>query len=253
LNKTILLSIEDDVAFCTFNRPKAMNTYNDVMSIELLETIREVNENSTLRFLVLRGADNKFMAGGDIAFFAKNLATMPSGVPEIIDRLNETISLLQSMDKINISVVEGACAGVGISFMLASDIVLVSNRSKFNTGYSALGLTPDGGMSYFLTRHVGQKKALELLLSSEPISASEALSLGLVNQVCDTEDIEPITNSVLQSLRQKSQQALLGCKRLVSDSYTQSLSEQLAKEKASFIALSQTQAFKDNVMTFIKK
>ncbi len=253
MNKTVLLSIENDVAYCTFNRADAMNTYNDVMSIELLEIIREVNHNSEVRFLVLKGTEHKFMAGGDIEFFAKNLSQMPAGVDEIIDRLNETISLLQSMDKITIAVVEGPCAGVGISFMLACDLVYTAEDTKFNTGYCALGLTPDGGMSYFLSRHVGHKKALELLLTSRPFTASAALALGLVNRVSHHDDLMKNVTELLSVLRLRSHKALVGCKQLLKGSLAQSLDEQLSDEKTSFIKLSQTKAFKDCVKAFVSK
>lgn len=253
MTKTILLSIENDVAYCTFNRPQDMNTYNDVMSIELLEAVVEIKNNPNVRFMVLQGADHKFMAGGDVHFFAKNLSQMPAGIDEIIERLNQTIEIMHSMDKITIALIEGPCAGVGISFMLACDFALAANDAKFNTGYSALGLTPDGGMSYLLPRCVGFRKASELLLTSKPFLASEALTLGLINQLCENTNLENNLSELLALLRLRSQHALVGSKRLLNASINNSLKEQLELEKQSFIEQSQSQEFKDCVTHFVSR
>ncbi len=248
---TVLLTKDGDTAYVCFNRPNAMNTFNDKMSIDLLATLQDIRDDASIMFVVLKGAENKFMAGGDVSFFAKNLETMPKGVDVIIDRLNESILLLTSMPKMTIAAIEGACAGVGISFCLACDLAICDDNVKFNTGYTALGLSPDGGMTYMLSQHVGRKKALEWILTSECFMAKEALASGLVNQLCCREDLSTVVDGLIQSLRAKSYQALLSCKKLLNNNDIHLLNTQLKEEKESFIRLSQTQDFKSAVRRFI--
>lgn len=253
MDKTVRLEREEDVATISFDRKEAMNAYNDVMSVELLEAMKSVAADNECRFVVLKGVGDLFMAGGDIQFFHDHLAEMPKGVGEIIERLTETITLMQKMDKLVIADVRGACAGVGLSFMLACDFSFVANDCKFNTAYNAIGLSPDGGFTHLLRQHLGVKKAFELTLLHPVFDAYQALQLGLVTEICEREALDCHIDSAINQLRQRSVEAQSNTKRLLYQASEHSLGEQMGLEKDSFIELCQSPAFKAAVTAFMAK
>jgi len=174
MKNTVLLNKDNAVATITFNRPDAMNAFNHEMADEFQNIIQEVKSDPTIRAIQLSGAGDLFMAGGDIEFFYKNLEQMPAGVKEIINQVNQTITAIREMEKPVLACVHGAVAGIGISFMLACDLVIAAEDTKFTLAYSGIGTSPDGGASYNLPRLVGSKKAMELLLLSERFDAQTA-------------------------------------------------------------------------------
>jgi 2-(1,2-epoxy-1,2-dihydrophenyl)acetyl-CoA isomerase len=137
------------------------------------------------------------MAGGDLNDFALRLELSPPARladfrAMIEHNINPTITLMQSLHQPVIAKVRGACAGFGLSFMLGCDLAVAADDAKFTSAYSAIGLPADGGMSHFLPRMIGRRKAMELLLLAERFDAAEAMRLGLVNRVvaADALDVE---------------------------------------------------------------
>src|SRR5688572_29342473 len=139
----LLYSVSDAVATITLNRPDAMNSFNRQMGEELESITDSVRHDPAIRAVVLNGGGNLFMAGGDIRFFYEQLDTMPAGVRKIVRILNATIINLKEMPKPVLASVHGSVAGVGMSLMLACDLVIAAADTKFTMAYSGLGISPD--------------------------------------------------------------------------------------------------------------
>ena len=251
--ETLNLEIAGSVATLTFNRPEAMNTYNWKMSEELPECLESISENKEIRVLVLKGANHVFMAGGDISLLEKAISSSEEFTREAINSLNASVDMLYTMDKLVVAAVEGACAGAGLSIMLSADFAICSDNTKFNTAYMSLGLTPDGGMSYFLPRVVGPKKALELLLCTNQFDAKHAADLGLVNNVVSSDKFDEFVTKFVKNLSNGTSSAQLKIKHLIQSSYEHSLNEQLGMEADNFIASTKTKDFAAGIKAFLNK
>jgi len=253
LFKTLLFSIEDHIATIRFNRPTAMNSFDKTMADELETLTEQVKTDDTIRAVLLQGAGPLFMAGGDIRFFNDSLDTMPAGVMNIVRTLNASIINLMSMPKPVVGSVHGSVAGVGIGLMMACDVVIAADNTKFVTAYSGIGITPDGGVTFNLPRLVGAKKAMEWILLSEPFDAHTAHAHGLINWVVPPDKLAEQTAQLLQRLVTGPTQSYAHAKRLINQTWQHSLETQLEREGEAFAACSITQDFKAGVQGFLQK
>jgi len=257
MNDTVLLSRDGPVATLTLNRPDALNALNPEMIETLVQHVATVAADDSLRVVVLCGAGRHFMAGGDIRSFAEKLSETPAersdGFARMIGRLHAAIEHMHRMPHPVVARVRGACAGFGLSLMNACDLVVAADDSYFASAYRQIGLTPDGGGSWWLPRLVGTRKAMEILLLSERFGAADALSLGLVNRVVPPAELDSATNALVQTLAAGPVHATRRAKRLVRESLSRTLSEQLEAEAASFAACAGTADFVEGITAFVQK
>lgn len=251
--KTLDVRVEANIAYLTFNRPKAMNTYNMTMGEELPDCVETIAEDDNIKVCVIQGANGIFMAGGDVEFLKLASADTAESTTQAIRSLNEAIMSIQSMDKLVVAAVEGACAGAGLSIMLACDLAYCASGTKFNSAYVNLGLSPDGGMSYTLPRIIGYKKALELILLSEPFGAQDAYELGLVTKVLAQEHFANQISQIVCELAKKPKRAVASIKSMLHSSINNSLEQQLALELENFVECTKTNDFKLGVEAFLNK
>jgi len=138
MTTTLTVSKQDQIVTITFNRPEAMNTLNDVMAEELLDVVREIESDNEIKVVVLRGEGPLFMAGGDVGYFYKNLDNLDQHINTIIEKVHDVIKMIYEMPKIVIACVHGSVAGIGMSFMLAADLVIAAEETKFTLAYSRI-------------------------------------------------------------------------------------------------------------------
>lgn len=250
---TIQLIKETGLAELTFNRPKSLNAFNADMAEDLLSAIRDISEDDAVRVVVLKGAGPAFMAGGDIRFFQEKLGSIGEIGSQIIDQLNKVIEQFYSIKVPVVAVVHGSCAGVGMSLMLAADLVIAREDTVFTTAYTKLGISPDGGLSFALPRVVGSKKALQLALLAERFTAQEAKEWGLINWVFSEDVMEREVQGVVDNLVSGPKEALAATKRLVRGSWGCKLEGQLEAEKACFIETAASRNFQEGVNAFLEK
>ena len=256
-NDTVLLTRDGPVATLTLNRPDALNALNPAMIEALVAHTATVADDDGVRVVVLRGAGRHFMAGGDIRSFAERLGEAPSvrsdGFKQMIGRLHAAIEHLHRMPHPVVGRVQGAVAGFGLSLMNGCDLVVAADDSYFASAYRQIGLTPDGGGSWSLPRLVGMRKAMEILLLSERFNASDALALGLVNRVVPVAELDAATNALARTLADGPALATRNAKRLVRESLSRTLSEQLDAEALSFAACAGTPDFVEGITAFLQK
>jgi 2-(1,2-epoxy-1,2-dihydrophenyl)acetyl-CoA isomerase len=257
MDDTVLLTRDGPVATLTLNRPDALNALNPAMIEGLIARTASIADDDSLRVVVLRGAGRHFMAGGDIRTFAERLgespATRSDGFKQTIGRLHAAIEHLHRMPHPVVGCVQGAVAGFGLSLMNACDLVVAADDAYFASAYRQIGLTPDGGGSWSLPRLVGMRKAMEILLLGERFGAADALALGLVNRVVPAAELDAATSAVVQILATGPVLATRHAKRLVRESLSRTLSEQLDAEAASFAACAGTADFVEGITAFLQK
>jgi 2-(1,2-epoxy-1,2-dihydrophenyl)acetyl-CoA isomerase len=257
MNAPVLVQRDGAVATLTLNRPEALNALDPAMVDALVEETTRLGADVNVRCVVVRGAGEHFMAGGDIRHFASRLELEPerrrADFAALIARLHAAIEELHRMPQPVIASVRGAVAGFGLSLMCACDLAIAAQHAYFAAAYRNLGLTPDGGLSHALPRLVGSKKAMEILLLGERFGAEEALRWGFVNRVVPEAALEGETAALAAALAAGPALATRNGKRLLRESLSQPLSVQLDAEAKSFAACAATADFVEGVRAFLDK
>ena len=187
----------------------------------------------------MRGAGEIFLAGGDVkAMYEVNKTMSPEERHKLrlhgMHYTDYRIEALRRMRKPVIASVHGACAGAGVSLVGASDLAIAAEGTKFTFAFSKIGLSPDGGSSYFLPRMMGTKKAFELAFLSDLFDADTAEEIGLVNWVVPADKLAEETEKLALRLANSATKALGNIKQLFNASLNNTLEQQLRAETQSF-------------------
>jgi 2-(1,2-epoxy-1,2-dihydrophenyl)acetyl-CoA isomerase len=255
---TVLLDVADGVATLTLNRPEALNALSVEMMQDLAGATRELKHCKDVAVVVITGAGDHFMAGGDIKDFARHLHLSRDGRLStframIEQHINPTVEMLQSLPQPVVAKVRGACAGFGLSLMLGCDLAVCADDAVFTTAYAGIALSGDGGASYFLPRIVGRRKAAELLLLAERLDAAEALRLGLVTKVAPAAELDQETARLVARLQAGPRHAYTEIKSLLAASHDNQLESQLQSEAEAFSRCAASADFDEGVTAFIEK
>jgi 2-(1,2-epoxy-1,2-dihydrophenyl)acetyl-CoA isomerase len=257
MSQPVLLHRDGVIATLTLNRPEVLNTLDFAMVDALVARTAEVAADDTLRVVILRGAGKHFMAGGDVRTFAGELQHAPAErrmrFQRMLERVHAAVEHLHRMPHPLVCGVQGAVAGIGISFMNACDLVVAADNAYFNSAYSHIAVTPDGGGTWALPRIVGLRKAMEIVLLAERFDAAEALRVGLVNKVVAAQALDAAVDAYARTLAAAPVLAVRNAKRLLRDSFAHTLSEQLQAEAVSFAQCTATADFAEGITAFIEK
>ena len=239
------------------NRPEILNAVNRETIAALADAVAEAAEDRAARVVLLRGAGTHFCAGGDITMFAELIRLPPAerqtALYRIVDTLHPLLVRMRRMPKPVVSVVQGAAAGVGLSFVLAADLALAAEDAVFTSGYIHLGTSPDGGMTATLPHIVGIKRAAELMLLGDRFDAQRALALGLVNRVVPADALETEAAALAARLAAGPTHAYGRTKRLLQATIGDAFDAQLRRETESFAACAATEDFAEGVRAFLDK
>jgi len=251
--ESLILDRRDGVATITLNRPDALNALNLALGRELFHAALDVDDDPSVRCVVITGAGKAFCAGGDVKDFADNLPRIGALVKELTTYLHGTVSRLARSDKPVIMAVNGVAAGGGFSFALSGDLVIAAESARFTMAYSKIAATPDGSWSYFLPRLVGLRRAMELYFTNRVLSAREALEWGLVTRVVPDAELANAVHALARELAQGPSKAFGGAKRLFHHSTWESLETQMELEAQAIAASGRTEDFKGGVTAFANK
>ncbi|HUL19308.1 MAG TPA: enoyl-CoA hydratase-related protein [Steroidobacteraceae bacterium] len=206
------------VALVTLNRPESANTLNLQMGMDLLAAALACARNAEVRAVVLTGAGRNFCFGGDLRAMASRDTAGDDYIRELTTYLHAAIAHFTRMDAPVIAAVNGTAAGAGVGLVAMADLAVCARSAKFNLAYTNAGLTPDAGTSFLLPRIVGAKRTMELLLMNRTLSAAEALSWGLVNEVVGDEEVQARALAIAEQLAGGATRAFGATKRLVAAS-----------------------------------
>ncbi len=251
--ETILLDIAESVATITLNRPAQFNALNLQMAKDLLHATIQLDEDPSVRCVVLTGAGKAFFAGGDLSTFGEAGDGRGALLKEMTTYFHGAISRLAAMDAPVIAKINGVAAGAGFSTMLACDLAVAASSAKFTMAYTKSGLTPDGSSTWFLPRTVGLRRAQELTLLNPTLSADEALQWGLITRVVPAEELDNTVNTMAAAIAAGPTKTLAGAKRLLRTSSENGLETQMELEARQIAAASLTQDGREGVSAFLEK
>lgn len=237
----------------TLNRPEHQNSMTVDMATAMHNVVKQATTDRSVRLILLCGAGGHFMNGMDMDFYSGDMTLALERANKLVLPYHSVIREFQSMDKPVLSVVEGKVTGAGMSFMLASDLVIAARNTTFSTRFIDFALTPDGACSYFLPRKIGASRAIELLMLGETIDAAEAERLHLVNRVVDDEQLHAAAFEWADRLVDGPTRAYGAIKKLVMRSFEHDLNEHLGLEHGFFAQSTRSFDFREAVKAHFDK
>lgn len=253
----VLYETKGPVAVLTLNRPTALNSLDRAMIDGLTAATTQAITDDAVRVIVVRGAGDHFMAGGDLKWFREEI---DGRHPDIEAQFQRTIGEVQASTvrlrnsgKPVIVAVRGAVAGFALSLMLAGDFALAADNAYFTMAYCHIGLSPDGGATWFLPRMIGLRKATELAMLADRFDAGTAANLGLVNRVVPLADLDAEVDKLAARLVRAPARALARTKSLLQTSFDKTLEQQLATETNGFAACAAEPDFAEGLAAFAEK
>ena len=254
---SVVLKRSDAVLEIILNRPEVLNAANRELISELAGLTAEAAEDRNARAVLLRGAGTSFCAGGDIRMFGELIELQPAerrrALYQIVDGLHPLLIRLRHMPKPVVVAVQGAAAGVGLSFVLAADLALAAENAIFASGYIHLGTSPDGGLTATLARAVGLKQAAELMMLGDRFDAQRALALGVVNRLVPPSALEGEALALAIRLANGPTHAYARTKALLQATLGDAFDAQLRRETESFAACAAGEEFVEGVRAFLEK
>ncbi len=242
--------VQDGVATVALNRPDTLNALTDTMLQELDHAVREIQKNRAIRVMVLTGKGRGFCSGQDLKSFQEGERDIGSH----LDRYYHPLILrLAALEKPTIAMVNGVAAGAGMSLALACDLRIAAQGARFSQAFVRIGLVPDSGSSYFLTRLIGPARALEMALTGMMVDDQTALHWGLINRLVPVDRLAEETYDVARSLAEGPPLALGMIKREMAFGAAHSLPEALEREKDFQIRAAQTEDHRAAVQAFFSK
>ncbi len=253
----ILLERQPGVAVITLNRPQARNAITPEMVRDMTAFLQQIELDRSIRCVLLQGAGEHFMAGGDVKSFAETTALDRLERKRMFEARVQAVAplllTLQRMPQIVVTAVRGACAGAGLSWVAASDLTIAARSSFFLLAQINIAVSPDGSGSYWLPRVVGLKRAKQIALLGERLDAEQAERWGLVNYVVDDAQFDARVDSLVERLAKGPALALGSTKQLFNASLDSSYAQQLQLEAESFSRCASGGDFAEGLRAFLEK
>lgn len=204
--QNILVSTNEDYGQITINRQEKLNALNKETLDELLHAVSDLEKNSSLSAIIITGSGPKaFVAGADISEF---LSYNSEQGKELAMHGHRVFNVIENCSKPVIAAINGFALGGGCELAMACHLRIASSNAKFGQPEVNLGLIPGYGGTQRLVRLIGKTKAMELLITADMISASEALQLGLINHMTEPEGLLPKCVEIIQKIKTKSPMAI---------------------------------------------
>ncbi len=237
----------------TMSNPGKRNALHPDMTAAAIETLATAERDDSIRVVVLTGADNFFCAGGDLNRLIENRALPRSVQASSIDLLHGWIDALRDCTKPVIAAVDGGAAGAGFSLALACDLIVAGQSAKFQMAYVNVGLTPDGGASWFLNQALPRQLASEILMDGKPVSAERLHQFGIVNRIVSDGSALDAALEWAQDLANRSPHAIQRIKGLLREAPANDLVSHFEAEKHSFVESLHHRDAQEGISAFLEK
>lgn len=248
---SVLLTIENNIAVITLNRPDKYNAFNREMALLLQNRLDECASLHEVRAVYLTGAGKAFSAGQDLAEVADPEGP---GMEKILsEHYNPVINRIRNLPKPVIAAVGGVAAGAGANIALSCDIVVAGQSASFIQAFSKIGLIPDSGGTWFLPRLIGWQKASAIAMLGEKISATEAERIGMIYKLYTDEEFPGASMALAAVLAKMPTKALALTKHALNYSGTNSLEAQLMLEDELQQQAAKTLDYAEGVKSFLEK
>jgi len=250
---TMTYEVKDNVGYIHFSRPEGANAVNPAFCRDLKNVILEIESDDDVRSVAVTAEGKVFCAGGDLKEFNAAGPDLPEVVAAMLEDLHDAIYKMNEIPKPFVAGVQGAAGGAGMSLVSAFDLVVSGESAKFTMAYTKVGLTPDGTSSYFLARHVGLRRMLDLTLTNRVLSASEAETWGLVNRVVADEDIASAAAALAQELASGAPNAAGDAKTVIYRGYESALADAGDFEAQNIVRAAGTNDGQEGIAAFIER
>ena len=252
-NVSLHLSLDDGIGQVVLSRPEAMNS----LTIDLIDEIGEAFASlqaDGAHAAVLAGEGRCFCAGADLSLVRAALeGDAPSILAPLVDHLHTVIRLIRQLPFPVVAAVEGPAVGAGMGLALSADLRVVGASAKFVPGYLGIGASPDGGVSYFLTRSLGAAKAASIVIRNRPLGAQQLLADGLADEVVEDGTTLAAASALARSVASLPPLALIRTRQLIDHATTQDLDHQLDLERELVSQLWDSTDFTEGVTAFLEK
>ena len=243
----------DGVLTITLDDAATRNAIGPDVNPAITALMSRAAHETSVRAVVLTGANGYFSSGGNVAALERTLAMSEAERSGVTDRRAGMIESVRGGPKPVVAAVEGGAAGIGFSLVLAADIVVAARDARFAAAQVRLGLTPDGGITRFLAEAMPHQLVAEILLRGRPVSAARLHDFGLVNELVEPGDALATATAMALSLAEGPTRAIARIKRLLADARTGTLADTLAREGAAINAARSDPEAAEGIAAFREK
>lgn len=251
--ETIRYDVRKGVAHMRLARPEWANAINPAFARELREIMVAIEFDDAVKAVSVTADGPVFCAGGDLKELHAAGDRMPRVASDMLIDYHGAIYKMNRMSKPFVAGVKGAAGGAGLSMCSAFDLVVCGDSAKFAMAYTRAGVTPDGTSSYFVARHVGLRRMLDLTLTNRVLSASEAEAWGFVNRVVPDDKVDDTAAEIAQQLADGPSWAIGHAKRIVYSGYDMPLEQAAEVEGVTITSALGRQDGREGIAAFVEK
>ena len=253
--ETVIYELNESIAVITLNRPDALNALSRRLIADLNSAIQRAVEDGS-RAIVLAANGRAFCSGGDLRemqAMAEKEGRTEAYLEDPLRELHELILLIRETPIPFVAAVNGICAGAGTNVALACDIVVAADNATFNEAFVKIGLSPDCGGTFFLPRAIGEKRAAELFMTGEVVTAERAAQIGMINRAVPVDALQTEVLLLAKKLAAAPTGSIGRIKRMLNASFSNDIKQQLALEHECQIESGRSSDFKEGVAAFFEK
>ncbi|WP_343700653.1 enoyl-CoA hydratase-related protein [Chitinophaga sp.] len=247
---TLLFHVQNNVATITLNRPDVYNAFNDTLSYELQDALKQAEKDAAVRAVVLTGAGKAFCSGQDLKAAQEGKRNLGDSLHK---RYNPIIRAIRNMPKPVICRLNGVAAGAGCSLALACDVIVAAENATLIEIFINIALVLDSGSSYFLPRTIGYHRAFELATKATKLTAADALQMGLVNKVVKAEELDAAVEAEAAFYAQAPTKAIALMKKMLTKGMTEDLDTVLDYEAWCQEIAGNTEDNREGIQAFLEK
>jgi len=248
---SLTLHTQNGIATITLNRPEVYNAFNDPLSYELQDALKQVEKDTAVRAIVITGAGKAFCSGQDLK--ASQEAGNRSFSESLHKRYNPIIRAIRNLPKPVICKLNGVAAGAGCSLALACDLIIASETATLIEIFVNIALVLDSGSSYFLPRTIGYHRAFEMATKATKLTAPEALQLGLLNKVVPAGELDAAVQAEAAFYANAPTKAIALMKKMLTKGMTENLDAILDYEAYCQEIAGRSADYKEGVTAFMEK
>lgn len=251
---TIQYVVDNGIGTLTFNRPTVANGFNIEMCKEILEVLDKAHNDESVHALLINAEGKVFSAGGDLTEMERAVNEGDTAsLFEIVELVAQISMAMKRLPKPVIMSLQGAAAGAAFNMALAADFVIASSNVRFIQAFVNVGLAPDAGGLYLLTRSIGMNRAMHMVMTGDAVSAEKAKELGFVYKVCEPEDLQTATKRLVDKLAKGPSQSYKVMKEMMYAAFLSGWEEYKTLEVEKQCLLGLTDDFKEGVRAFAER
>jgi len=248
--KTVKYSQDGAVSIITIHRPDAMNSFNTQLRADLLAAFDRAAGDDTVRAVIFTGEGRSFSAGADL----REIDSVEKSVDKVLQtEYRPVLERIADMKQPVIAAIGGSAAGIGMSFALGCDLLVMAENAFLLSPFTTISLVPDGGLNWLLVRQLGYRRAFQLSIESERISAERCVELGLANKAVPADSLMDETLKWAHVLAERAPLSLAATKKSMRHAASNSWASTFDVEATLQKTLRNSEDCEEGVRAFFEK